>query len=108
MVFYSAKLWWQFAIQTQLEGIRKTNVRRSWKFAATRVRQVLTYCSAYRRRIEPISEPTTPQEGGAASPNNGSPTQPLKKKSKREADSALIKQIERDPEYTYEDLHILR
>ncbi|KAM3719637.1 Intermembrane lipid transfer protein [Dirofilaria immitis] len=134
----NAKEWWNFAYNRIQNQERQRKTRCTWSFAYNRAKQLNSYCRAYRRRllsyletaaISATGQPnkfseryetsylrsasdqnrdveSTEQVIAALSPSNLS-TASLKKNANSE-DSILMKQIERDINYTYHELQLFR
>ncbi|PIC46698.1 hypothetical protein B9Z55_006302 [Caenorhabditis nigoni] len=112
----NAKEWWKFAYNRVLEESRRTNANRTWEFAHERATRFNAYCRAYRKRLiglianpnavqAPIDPSATPSTALAVVPasNNSSTTSTPSVES-----TAIMKQIERDAQYTYHELHLFR
>ncbi|KAK5974246.1 VPS13 domain-containing protein, partial [Trichostrongylus colubriformis] len=106
----NAAAWWRFAYNRVSDDARRVQSRRSWHFALTRARHLNAYCRAYRRRLlAMIDDPTTARSSmesndtSKASPSKGSTPVPGSHE-----DIAIMKQIERDSQYTYHELHLFR
>lgn len=115
----NAKEWWKFAYNRVLEESRRTNANRTWDFAHERATRFNAYCRAYRKRLvgmianpNAIQPPTdhsvsnsTPSTALALVPaSNGSSTN----STPTVESTAIMKQIERDAQYTYHELHLFR
>ncbi|CAG9534944.1 unnamed protein product [Cercopithifilaria johnstoni] len=134
----NAKEWWNFAYNRIQDQERQRKTRHTWSFAYNRAVQLNSYCRAYRRRllshletaavsvtgqsnkfnekyetshsgsvsgqncdIEPLEEART------ATSSNLSTSASLRKTTNSE-DLILMKQIERDSNYTYHELQLFR
>ena len=51
MDFYSATVWWKFAIEANLHCIREKNGKRTWSYLKQRVQDVNTYVKAYYEHL---------------------------------------------------------
>uniref|UniRef100_A0A915Q2Y8 Chorein N-terminal domain-containing protein n=1 Tax=Setaria digitata TaxID=48799 RepID=A0A915Q2Y8_9BILA len=128
----NAKEWWNFAYNRVQDQERQRRTRRTWSFAYNRARQLNAYCGAYRRRLLSYLEAAVTssqsnkfensetshfgsvsgqnsnteamEEIRTASTPNPSTTIPLRKNADAE-DLILMKQIERDSNYTYHAIY---
>ncbi|KAL3994358.1 hypothetical protein ACH3XW_21415 [Acanthocheilonema viteae] len=134
----NAKEWWNFAYNRIQDQERQRKTRHTWSFAYNRAKQLNSYCRAYRRRLlsylETAAVSTTGQsnkfnekyetshfgnvsrqnydiepteEVRTAISSNLSTTASLKRTANSE-DLILMKQIERDSNYTYHELQLFR
>ncbi|VDK72688.1 unnamed protein product [Litomosoides sigmodontis] len=134
----NAKEWWNFAYNRIQDQERQRKTRHTWSFAYNRAKQLNSYCRAYRRRLlsclEAAAVSTTGQpnkfnenyeasrwgsvsgqscdmesaeEVRTAISSNLSSTTSLRKTANSE-DLILMKQIERDSNYTYHELQLFR
>uniref|UniRef100_A0A1I7VNQ7 Ricin B-type lectin domain-containing protein n=1 Tax=Loa loa TaxID=7209 RepID=A0A1I7VNQ7_LOALO len=134
----NAKEWWNFAYNRIQDQERQRKTRRTWSFAYNRAKQLNSYCRAYRRRLLSYLETaaisatgqsdineryetspygnvsgqnydmeSTEEVGTAISSSNLSTTGSLQKTANSE-DLILMKQIERDSNYTYHELQLFR
>lgn len=134
----NAKEWWNFAFNRVQEETSKKSMRRSWRFALSRARHLNAYCRAYRRKLLSFLETLEKErkENSAATPtgqnslstkleSNSSLSDQSSMNSATQSfatipavatihpcssseDLILMKQIERDPEYTYHELQLFR
>ncbi|KAF1766140.1 hypothetical protein GCK72_006096 [Caenorhabditis remanei] len=121
----NAKEWWKFAYNRVLEESRRTNANRTWEFAHERAARFNSYCRAYRKRLIGLIanpnaiQPTTTTNFSASSSNtatsNALAVVPTSSTNGTSATSthlvestAIMKQIERDAQYTYHELHLFR
>lgn len=115
----NAKEWWKFAYNRVLEESRRTNANRTWEFAHERATRFNAYCRAYRKRLLAlIANPNSVQvntdsPGSSATPSNAMAVVPVSNGSSVNStpsveSTAIMKQIERDAQYTYHELHLFR
>uniref|UniRef100_A0A1I7TSK2 Ricin B-type lectin domain-containing protein n=1 Tax=Caenorhabditis tropicalis TaxID=1561998 RepID=A0A1I7TSK2_9PELO len=119
----NAKEWWKFAYNRVLEERRRTNANRTWEFAHERATRFNAYCRAYRKRllgmianpnaVQPTVRPDSP--GSLTSASNALAVVPASSSNGSSTNStptvestAIMKQIERDAQYTYHELHLFR
>uniref|UniRef100_A0A1I7WZT6 VPS13 domain-containing protein n=1 Tax=Heterorhabditis bacteriophora TaxID=37862 RepID=A0A1I7WZT6_HETBA len=104
--------WWRFAYDRICDESRRMQSRRTWHFALTRARHLNAYCRAYRRRLlSLIGNPVDriPHYIVIFVFNRGPQIDVNDEKRKTSSlisggsqeDKAIMKQIERDVEYTY-------
>lgn len=116
----NAKEWWKFAYNRVLEESRRTNANRTWEFSHERAKRFNAYCRAYRKRlINMIANPSQPapvdptSSGTSAPPPSTTvavvPASGLESAPAPSMEThAIMKQIERDAQYTYHELHLFR
>ncbi|KAK0393450.1 hypothetical protein QR680_000217 [Steinernema hermaphroditum] len=92
--------WWKFAYGRIAEPTRKQRSSQTWHFAYERAKQLNAYCRAYRKRLISIIE----KEQAKQNPENGS----SQNVPNINEDVVLMKQIERDSQYTYQELNLFR
>ncbi|CAJ0587158.1 unnamed protein product, partial [Mesorhabditis spiculigera] len=105
-VMGNAREWWRFAYDRVLDDTRRTNTRKTWSFALTRARHLNAYARAYRRRlIMLMSDPTYKDQDPTDSPaRTADPARP----SMGHEERTIMKQIERDEQYTFTELQLFR
>ncbi|CAD6197785.1 unnamed protein product [Caenorhabditis auriculariae] len=104
----NAKEWWQFAYGRITEETRRTNVSSTWDFAAGRAKFLNSYCRAYRRRLLGlISNPNASDAVADPSAAGFSATQTTANSMSLD-DRTTMKQIERDAQFSYHELHLFR
>ncbi|TKR64371.1 hypothetical protein L596_024918 [Steinernema carpocapsae] len=96
----NCKKWWNFAYQRIAEPMRKQKSSQTWSFAYERAKQLNAYCRAYRERLISIIE----KERAKHNSENGTTQNVTLSKE----DLMLMKQIERDSQYAYDDLTLFR
>uniref|UniRef100_A0A8R1I955 Chorein_N domain-containing protein n=1 Tax=Caenorhabditis japonica TaxID=281687 RepID=A0A8R1I955_CAEJA len=119
VVFVSdvAREWWKFAYSRVVEESRRANANRTWEFAHERATRFNAYCRVYRKRLiamiaNPNAQPDAESTSNAAPSSNslalvpsGQQNTPANSPS---METAIMKQIERDSQYTYHELHLFR
>ncbi|NP_001348705.1 Ricin B-type lectin domain-containing protein [Caenorhabditis elegans] len=117
----NAKEWWKFAYNRVLEESRRANANRTWDFAHERASRFNAYCRAYRKRlIGLIANPNAIQSTVSTDDSNTNPSNALavvpvttsngasSNHNQSLESTAIMKQIERDAQYTYHELHLFR
>ncbi|VDM63985.1 unnamed protein product [Angiostrongylus costaricensis] len=105
----NAKAWWRFAYGRVTDEARRAQSRRSWHFALTRAQHLNAYCRAYRRRLlSLIDDPSMPNVAAEAGASRGSPANSTAPAGGSHEYVAIMKQIERDSQYSYHELHLFR
>uniref|UniRef100_A0A0K0DCQ1 Ricin B-type lectin domain-containing protein n=1 Tax=Angiostrongylus cantonensis TaxID=6313 RepID=A0A0K0DCQ1_ANGCA len=105
----NAKAWWRFAYGRVTDEARRAQSRRSWHFALTRAQHLNAYCRAYRRRLLSLIDDSSMLNVGAeAGASRGSPANSTAPAGGSHEYVAIMKQIERDSQYSYHELHLFR
>ncbi|CAI4229925.1 unnamed protein product [Auanema sp. JU1783] len=98
----TAKEWWQFAFGRVTDEKLTDHSRKTWQYALNRARLMNAYCRAYRRRLLGlVHNPNAPDSVADPATSNAAGTGSVD-------DKAIMKQIERDAQYTYNDIQLLR
>nr|CDJ94690.1 hypothetical protein, variant [Haemonchus contortus] len=102
--------WWRFAYNRVSDDARRVHSRRSWHFALTRARHLNAYCRAYRRRLLAMIDDSTTTRSNTDTTDRSkeSPGKVATPALGSHEDIAIMKQIERDSQYTYHELHLFR
>ncbi|VDK48292.1 unnamed protein product [Anisakis simplex] len=122
--------WWRFAYNRVRDETEQQKTRHTWNFALMRARHLNAYCRAYRRKLLAHVETAKSKAVRASrSPSATTPTTAMSKSSSEHVstsslsssqqttasllsptseDVILMKQIERDADYTYHELQLFR
>ncbi|KAJ1353259.1 hypothetical protein KIN20_009853 [Parelaphostrongylus tenuis] len=105
----SPKAWWRFAYDRVTDDARRALSRRSWHYALTRARHLNSYCRAYRRRLlSLIDGSATSKVAPEADANRAASSNSTARGVGSQECVAIMKQIEGDSQYSYDELHLFR
>ncbi|KAK0428668.1 hypothetical protein QR680_010939 [Steinernema hermaphroditum] len=95
-----ARSWWKFAYRSISGPARKKRYSQTWRFAFERVKQLNTYCRAYRSRLLWLIEQEEAKE------NAEEESYQFVLDCNEDVD--VMKAIERDSQFTYQELNVFR
>uniref|UniRef100_A0A914XD20 Vacuolar protein sorting 13D n=1 Tax=Plectus sambesii TaxID=2011161 RepID=A0A914XD20_9BILA len=103
-----ARAWWNFAYERLLDETRRAREKRTIHYKTTRAKHLNAYCRAYRRRLEQFLDQAERRQKVPADSSDMRASSSTHSHKGDELDAVLMKQIENDAQYTYEELHLFR
>ncbi|CAD5233590.1 unnamed protein product [Bursaphelenchus xylophilus] len=100
----NAKDWWKFAYGRIAEDNRKQRSTASAAFVLKRAKLLNNYCKAYTRKLKAFVADQKAKQAKVKDPNS----KVASTSAISPEDSAYMKQIEHDSEFTYNELHLFR
>ncbi|GMS84156.1 hypothetical protein PENTCL1PPCAC_6331 [Pristionchus entomophagus] len=100
----NAKEWWIFAKNRIVADGKLESFRRTWSFALSRAHHLNVYARAYKRRLLSLVHSSLPPITGDASKGNETKEETIGSKE----DKMVMRQIERDAQYSFSELSIIR
>ncbi|KAH7710836.1 Protein C25H3.11 [Aphelenchoides avenae] len=104
----NSKQWWLFAYHRIVEENRRQRSAHSSQYLTQRARLLNSYCRAYARKLEAhLTDHTKASKEKESASQPTSPTTPAASAVNQE-DVALMRQIEHDSQFTYQELNLFR
>uniref|UniRef100_A0AC35U203 Chorein_N domain-containing protein n=1 Tax=Rhabditophanes sp. KR3021 TaxID=114890 RepID=A0AC35U203_9BILA len=106
----NAKVWWKFGCDRVLEPFRRRNSGQNWRFVMGRVRVINQYSHVYRQKLICFLIDNIKSQGMGALSDYAHLTilNQLGNVNESKNDDILLKQIERDNNFTFNELSSLR
>ncbi|KAF8360520.1 hypothetical protein PRIPAC_87443 [Pristionchus pacificus] len=99
-----AKEWWIFAKNRIVAEGKLDSFRRTWSFALSRAHHLNVYARAYKRRLLSLVHSALPPPSGEVSKGGETKEETIGSKE----DKMVMRQIERDAQYSFNELSIIR